>query len=434
MSHYIEPTHFNPKQTTLRDVVLPAYFSVSQGKERKMFCFLSNKGGYGRDLVHSFRNPFIVPRHSIIWINKNTYVEDSIALNEKRDVVKELIEKGKAEGRLSSAEVTEILEDLEYREEEIDRIYDFLDGENIEIVEEVFSESEESDSSAFEVKKHSSPAEYTGDGLRCFFREMGTYPLLTREEERVLAKRVMEGDKEAESVMVEHNLRLVIYIAKKYIGHGLDFDDLIMAGAIGLIKAVRKYDYRKGFRFSTYATWWIRQAITRTLADECSVIRKPAHVVDDIIRYRKAHAKLSADLGDEPTEEELMDVLGVTRGKLRAIVRASLYVKSIDVPVGEDKDSTMLDFIEDTVSPKMEDTVEHDILAGTVSKLLSALPEREECVIRLRFGLNDGEPMTLEQVGQMIGVTRERVRQIQGNAIKRLQHICRKKEYKEYLG
>ena len=355
-------------------------------------------------------------------------------MSEKRDTIRELIEKGKAEGKLSAYEISKALEELDFPEGEIDKIYETLSRYSVEIVEDSGGGTEERGDSETEEKDaaDASLMKYD-DNVRMYFKEMGRYHLLSAEEELVIAKRVREGDEDAKHILAERNLRLVVSVAKRYIGRGLDLPDLIQAGNEGLLKAIDKFDYAKGYRFSTYATWWIRQAVTRAIADEGRTIRRPVHMVESINKYRKAYSKLSADKADEPTEQELADEMGVTVDKLREIVRANMDTVSLDTKVGEEEDSSLMDFIPDEREERLTDSVDQKVLKELFAEVLAILPDRDKTVIVMRFGLDDGMPKTLEQVGRKLSVTRERIRQIESKALDRLRMLLERRGAREFL-
>lgn len=271
------------------------------------------------------------------------------------------------------------------------------------------------------------------DPVRMYLREIGKISLLTPEEEVELAKRVEEGDEEAKKKLIEANLRLVVSIAKKYIGRGLSFLDLIQEGNLGLIRAVEKFDYRKGFKFSTYATWWIRQAITRAIADQARTIRIPVHMVETINKLIRVSRQLVQQLGREPTIEEIAQALGLPPEKVEDIQRIAQEPVSLETPIGEEEDSQLGDFLEDKESPNPEDATAGQLLREQLEEMLGELTEREREVLRLRFGLEDGHAHTLEEVGKRFNVTRERIRQIEAKALRKLRHPSRSKRLRDYL-
>ncbi len=356
-----------------------------------------------------------------------------------RKATRELIKKGQGQGFLTQEEILEIFFDAEKRIDELDLLYEKLLGEGIDVFESVTPEEvEESEQvqktfekeivilSRFEKSESIDP-------VRQYLKEIGQYPLLTAEEEIELAKRVEKRDKRAKSKLTESNLRLVVSIAKKYIGRGLSFLDLIQEGNQGLIRAVEKYDWRRGYKFSTYATWWIRQAITRAIADQARTIRIPVHMVETINKLYKTSQRLMQDLGREPTPEEIGKVLEITGDRVREIFRFSQEITSLEAPVGEDRESLLGDFIPDDSRPTPVERASEQLLEDNLKEVLETLSDREARVLKLRFGLEGGDSMTLEQVGKVFGVTRERIRQIEAKALRRLKHPSRRKKLQDYL-
>ena len=267
-----------------------------------------------------------------------------------------------------------------------------------------------------------------------YLKEIGQIKLLTTEEELELADKIAKGDEQAKATLAEANLRLVVSIAKRYVGRGMLFLDLIQEGNIGLMKAVEKFDVTKGYKFSTYATWWIRQAITRAIADQARTIRVPVHMVETINKLARVERQLTLELNREPTEEELSKKMGTSVEKIRDIYKISQEPVSLEIPIGEEDDSHLGDFIPDETNMSPEDYAVNELLKDEISEVLLTLTEREEKVIRLRFGLEDGRPRTLEEVGQLFGVTRERIRQIEAKALRKLRHPSRSRKLKDYLG
>ena len=272
------------------------------------------------------------------------------------------------------------------------------------------------------------------DPVRMYLKEIGQIKLLTTEEELELADKIAEGDEQAKATLAEANLRLVVSIAKRYVGRGMLFLDLIQEGNIGLMKAVEKFDVTKGYKFSTYATWWIRQAITRSIADQARTIRVPVHMVETINKLARIERQLTLELNREPTEEELSKKMGTSVEKIRDIYKISQEPVSLEIPIGEEEDSHLGDFIPDETNMSPEDFAINELLKDEIAEVLLTLTEREEKVIRLRFGLEDGRPRTLEEVGQLFGVTRERIRQIEAKALRKLRHPSRSRKLKDYLG
>ena len=271
------------------------------------------------------------------------------------------------------------------------------------------------------------------DPVRMYLKEIGQIKLLTLEEEAVLADRIIEGDPEAKNILAEANLRLVVSIAKRYVGRGMLFLDLIQEGNIGLMKAVDKFDVTKGYKFSTYATWWIRQAITRAIADQARTIRVPVHMVETINKLARVQRQLTLELNREPSEEELAKKMGTSVDKIREIYKISQDPVSLETPIGEEDDSHLGDFIKDERNLSPEEFATNEMLKDEISEVLLTLTEREEKVIRLRFGLEDGKTRTLEEVGQMFGVTRERIRQIEAKALRKLRHPSRSRKLRDYM-
>ena len=272
------------------------------------------------------------------------------------------------------------------------------------------------------------------DPVRMYLKEIGQIKLLTMDEELKLADRINAGDEEAKTILAEANLRLVVSIAKRYVGRGMQFLDLIQEGNIGLMKAVEKFDVTKGYKFSTYATWWIRQAITRAIADQARTIRVPVHMVETINKLSRIQRQLTLELNREPSEEELAKKMGMSIDKVREIYKISQEPVSLETPIGEEDDSHLGDFIKDERNVSPEEYATNEMLKDEIASVLLTLTEREEKVIRLRFGLEDGKSRTLEEVGQMFGVTRERIRQIEAKALRKLRHPSRSRKLKDYMG
>ena len=352
----------------------------------------------------------------------------------------ELIKRGREQGFLTQDEILDIFTDAEDRLNELDDLYDKLLAEGIDVFESVEAEEYESDEKAkeklereIEILSKLGGAEST-DPVRQYLREIGKVLLLSAEEEIELAKNFEKGDKVSKDKLTQSNLRLVVSIAKKYIGRGLSLLDLIQEGNQGLIRAVEKYDWRRGFKFSTYATWWIRQSITRAIADQARTIRIPVHMVENINRFLRASRKLMQELGREPTPEEVAKVLGIDPEKAMEIIKISQEPASLESPVGDEEDSRLGDFIHDTTAPTLFDSASRELLKEQVEQVLSTLSDRERRVLEERFGLKDGKPKTLEEVGKMFAVTRERIRQIEAKALRKLRHPSRGNKLKDYLG
>ena len=352
--------------------------------------------------------------------------------------INELINHGKQSGKLTTKEITDVLEELDFDADEINKLYDDFESSNIEIVDD-FSADEDldsaldfTDSDDFE-SSLSSEGIAIDDPVKIYLKEIGRVPLLTAEEEIELATRMAQSDKYARKRLSEANLRLVVSIAKRYVGRGMQFLDLIQEGNLGLIKAVEKFDYTKGYKFSTYATWWIRQAITRSIADQARTIRIPVHMVENITKVKKVSSQLLHENGHEPTPQEIADRLGITVDRVREILRISQDPVSLETPIGEEEDSHLGDFIPDEDAPAPAEAASRTLLKEQLSEILGTLTPREEKVLRLRFGLEDGRPRTLEEVGKEFDVTRERIRQIEAKALRKLRHPSRSKKLKDFL-
>ncbi len=360
-----------------------------------------------------------------------------------------LINKGRRDGMLTSSEVMAVLEKLDLSAEKIEAVYDTFESMGIQIAtedpepEDLMSEIIEDmdldsvpgslDEEEPLVDPVELAAEYNlDDPVRMYLKEIGQIPLLTVEEEQELARRVVDGDENAKKQLTEANLRLVVSIAKKYSGRGLHILDLIQEGNTGLIRAVDKFDHTKGNKFSTYATWWIRQAITRAIADQARTIRVPVHMVEVINKATRCNRKLVQELGREPTLEEIADELNLPIEKIIEANRTAADTLSLDTPVGDEEDTTIGSFVEDDNTPGPADATSNALLAEALSEILNTLTDREADVLRLRFGMYDGKTHTLEEVGQIFGVTRERIRQIENKAIRKLRHPSRAKKIKDF--
>ncbi len=357
---------------------------------------------------------------------------------DKKSVIKDLIEQGKAKGKVTTKELNDALEELDFDVEQVDKLYDTLDANNIEIIEDFAPASDGS----FDTMLHENEDLETvlsaegisiDDPVKVYLKEIGRVPLLTSEEEVELAIRMAKGDPYARKRLSEANLRLVVSIAKKYVGRGMQFLDLIQEGNLGLIKAVEKFDHTKGFKFSTYATWWIRQAITRAIADQARTIRIPVHMVETINKVKKVSSQLLHKNGHEPTAEEISAELDMPVDKVREIIRVAQEPVSLETPIGEEEDSHLGDFIQDEDAPAPAEAASHTLLKEQLGEVLQTLTPREEKVLRLRFGLEDGRSRTLEEVGKEFNVTRERIRQIEAKALRKLRHPSRSKKLKDFL-
>jgi len=350
-----------------------------------------------------------------------------------------LVKKGREQGFLTQEEILEVFPDAEDKVQDLDDFYGKLLTENIDVFESVTPDEIESDEKEqdklereIEILTKLGGAEST-DPVRQYLREIGRVPLLSAEDEVELAKRYEKLDKKAKDKLTESNLRLVVSIAKKYIGRGLSLLDLIQEGNQGLIRAVEKYDWRKGFKFSTYATWWIRQAITRAIADQARTIRIPVHMVETINKLYRTSRKLMQDLGREPTPDEIGDQLDIDGERVREIFKIAQEVTSLEAPVGEDQESILGDFIPDERELSPIDQASKQLLKDHLDEVLSTLSDREARVLKLRFGLEGNKQMTLEEVGKVFGVTRERIRQIEAKALRKLKHPSRRKKLQDYL-
>ncbi|MCI5656988.1 MAG: RNA polymerase sigma factor RpoD [Candidatus Pseudoruminococcus sp.] len=349
--------------------------------------------------------------------------------------LKTLLDLGKAKGQLSSKEILDVLGD-ELDPEQIEKIYDSLESNGIEIIED----TEDLSLDDLNINENSDDdAETAPDGVsiddpvKIYLKEIGRVPLLSPDEEVDLAIRISQGDVAAKKRLSEANLRLVVSIAKRYLGRGMQFLDLIQEGNLGLIKAVEKFDHTKGFKFSTYATWWIRQAITRAIADQARTIRIPVHMVETINKVKKVSSQLLHQNGHEPSADDIAAELDMPVDKVREIMRVAQEPVSLETPIGEEEDSHLGDFIPDDDAPAPQDAASHTLLKEQLSDVLSTLTSREEKVLRLRFGLEDGRSRTLEEVGKEFNVTRERIRQIEAKALRKLRHPSRSKKLKDFL-
>jgi len=364
----------------------------------------------------------------------------------KIEGVKELIQKGKKRGLLSYNEIMSTLQHVDLTPDQIDEVYEQLSAMGIEVV------SDSGDMEGLDDVQEPVVLDPAGDvddaenldlsvpegvgiddPVRMYLKEIGRVPLLSAEEEVVLAKRMEMGDEEAKRRLAEANLRLVVSIAKRYVGRGMLFLDLIQEGNLGLIKAVEKFDFRKGFKFSTYATWWIRQAITRAIADQARTIRIPVHMVETINKLIRVSRQLLQELGRDPSPEEIAAEMDIPPERVREIQKIAQEPVSLETPIGEEEDSHLGDFIEDEDAPAPAEAASFILLKEQLEEVLETLTTREEKVLRLRFGLDDGRARTLEEVGQEFGVTRERIRQIEAKALRKLRHPSRSRKLKDYL-
>ncbi len=374
----------------------------------------------------------------------------------KVEIINALLEKGKGKGRLSYKEISDQMDTVELDKDQMDELYETLMTNGIEIISETepedfeinlknfddnmdeLDEDDKADLKAAEESEEDFEASMAkgiavDDPVRMYLKEIGKVPLLSAEEEIELAKRMELGDDEAKKKLCEANLRLVVSIAKRYVGRGMLFLDLIQEGNLGLIKAVDKFDWRKGYKFSTYATWWIRQAITRSIADQARTIRIPVHMVETINKLIRISRQLLQELGREPTPEEIAAEMDISVEKVREILKIAQEPVSLETPIGEEEDSHLGDFIPDDDVPAPAEAAAFSMLKEQLVEVLSTLTEREQKVLKLRFGLEDGRARTLEEVGKQFDVTRERIRQIEAKALRKLRHPSRSKKLKDYL-
>lgn len=359
----------------------------------------------------------------------NNQISNDKAQSDKMLLVKKLMDKGKKKGSLTYKEIMDELENIDLSPEQIEKIYEVLETMGISVsgdVKEIEVEEGELDLSVPEGISIDDP-------VRMYLKEIGKVPLLSPDEEVSLAQRIEEGDQVARKKLAEANLRLVVSIAKRYVGRGMQFLDLIQEGNLGLIKAVEKFDYRKGYKFSTYATWWIRQAITRAIADQARTIRIPVHMVETINKLIRVSRQLLQELGREPQAEEIAKIMEMPVDKVREIMKIAQEPVSLETPIGEEEDSHLGDFIPDDDALAPAEAAAFTMLKEQLINVLDTLTPREEKVLRLRFGLDDGRARTLEEVGKEFNVTRERIRQIEAKALRKLRHPSRSKKLKDYL-
>lgn len=351
----------------------------------------------------------------------------------KKALLKELIDKGKTKGMLTYKEVMDAFEEIELEPEHIEKIYETLENMGIDVIGDIEAEMEDIQIADEELDISIPEGISIDDPVRMYLKEIGKVPLLSADEEINLAQKMEDGDIEAKRRLAEANLRLVVSIAKRYVGRGMQFLDLIQEGNLGLIKAVEKFDYRRGYKFSTYATWWIRQAITRAIADQARTIRIPVHMVETINKLIRVSRQLLQELGREPQPDEIAKEIGMSVDKVREIMKISQEPVSLETPIGEEEDSHLGDFIPDDDAPAPAEAAAFTLLKEQLIDVLDTLTAREEKVLRLRFGLDDGRARTLEEVGKEFNVTRERIRQIEAKALRKLRHPSRSKKLKDYL-
>ncbi len=355
----------------------------------------------------------------------------------RNDKVKSILERAKTNGKITYGELASELDDI--NADQIDKVFDAFEEMGVDVLKEeeepdIEDLQEVEELKLDEVNLNNFDGVNVNDPVRMYLREIGKIPLLTYEEELELAKKVLEGDEESKQKLAESNLRLVVSIAKKYVGRGMLFLDLIQEGNMGLIKAVEKFDYTKGFKFSTYATWWIRQAITRAIADQARTIRIPVHMVETINKLIRTSRHLLQQLGREPAPEEIAEEMEIPVEKVMEIQKIAQDPVSLETPIGEEDDSHLGDFIQDEDSPAPQDSAAYTLLKEQLEEVMNTLTPREAKVLKLRFGLEDGKARTLEEVGREFMVTRERIRQIEAKALRKLRHPSRSKKLKDYMG
>ena len=359
--------------------------------------------------------------------------------SKKQEEIKKLLEKGKKQGFVTQEEILKIFPDAEDRLEEIDELYAKLLEQKIDVFETVTEEEiAEDEKATSELSKElevlaTIEDKVLTDPVRMYLKEIGRIPLLKAEEEVDLAQRIEKGEKKARAKLIQSNLRLVVSIAKRYLGRGMSFLDLIQEGNQGLMRAVEKYDWRRGYKFSTYATWWIRQAITRAIADQARTIRIPVHMVETINKLSQTARRMTQELGREVTHEELAKKMDLTPQRVQEIFKIAQETTSLEKPVGDEEDSFLGDFIQDTTQPSPYDSASKQFLKENIEEVFQTLSEREAKVLKMRFGLGGYRAMTLEEVGKEFGVTRERIRQIEAKALRKLKHPSRRKKLQDYL-
>ena len=403
------------------------------GQENKK----SKENVENKEIDKNIENEIIEPKEGE---NKEENKDIEISKEETKKKVNEIIQKAKEKGQMTYADLATELEDV--NPEQIESVFDAFEDIGLNIIgDNLDDEPDENDLKEVEelkLEKITDETSFEGisvdDPVRMYLREIGKIPLLTFEEELDLAQKILEGDEEAKQKLAESNLRLVVSIAKKYVGRGMLLLDLIQEGNMGLIKAVEKFDYTKGFKFSTYATWWIRQAITRAIADQARTIRIPVHMVETINKLIRTSRHLLQQLGREPTQEEIAKEMEIPVERVAEIQKIAQDPVSLETPIGEEDDSHLGDFIQDDDSPAPHDAASYTLLREQLSEVMSTLTPREAKVLRLRFGLDDGKTRTLEEVGKEFNVTRERIRQIEAKALRKLRHPSRSKKLRDYMG
>ena len=367
--------------------------------------------------------------------------QQQVSEEKKNAAFKKLVERGKQSGHLSAQEIDNVIVELDLDVDELEKLNEMIDSANISIVDDFSAEALDGIPLEVDLPKETDAAETVAindnaamdDPVKVYLKEIGRVPLLTPEEEIELAIRIADNDEKAKKRLAEANLRLVVSIAKRYVGRGMQFLDLIQEGNLGLIKAVDKFDYTKGFKFSTYATWWIRQAITRAIADQARTIRIPVHMVETISKVKKVSSQLLHETGHDPSAEEIAEKLNMPAERVREIMRIAQDPVSLETPIGEEEDSHLGDFIPDDDAPAPADAASLMLLKEQLNDVLSTLTDREAKLLRLRFGLEDGRSRTLEEVGKEFDVTRERIRQIEAKALRKLRHPSRSKKVKDFL-
>ncbi len=439
-----EPKEKNMPEEKLPETKLPESASVSEGEALTALADAILATDEPEEIADVPEDDELEPTHGAR--GKKEKPEDTQKSREEH--LFNLIEKGKKAGKLTLKEIADVIDGLNLSQEQMDRFYDTLEELNIETVGEdlppidddellpALDELEEIDEvTEEEIAEADSMADSysTDDPVRMYLKEIGKVSLLTQEEEIELAARMSQGDEEAKRRMAEANLRLVVSIAKRYVGRGMLFLDLIQEGNLGLIKAVEKFDYTKGYKFSTYATWWIRQAITRAIADQARTIRIPVHMVETINKVIRVSRQLLQELGHDPSAEEIAAEMNIPVEKVRDILKIAQEPVSLETPIGEEEDSHLGDFIPDEDASEPSEAASFSLLKEQLMSVLATLTPREEKVLRLRFGIEDGRTRTLEEVGKEFNVTRERIRQIEAKALRKLRHPSRSKKLRDFL-